>query len=301
MAQAHVADFRMIDLGDRTIYALSDGAIEAPLRPGLVRNASIDDVRSALRADGHSGYIVRTPFTALAIVRNGDVTLVDSGTGGFPVYGPDCGHLLASLAAAGLDPTSVTTILLTHLHGDHIYGLFDVDTLEPRFPDAEIIVPGEELTWWTGPSAAGLDLGPTRVGLAARIRATLAVWKNVRAFQGEREILPGVYPVPAYGHSPGHTAYLVTSRVRELLVTADVCINRSLYMAHPEWQAALDQDPLMAAATRRRIFDRAVVEGLLVTGTHWELPNIGTITRAGGGYRFVEIDSMPDVSLSASP
>ena len=136
------------------------------------------------------------------------------------------------------------------------------------------------------PGVEALDLGPTRAGLAARIRKTLAVWPNVRAFDGEAAVLPGVYPVLAYGHSPGHTAYLVTTGKHDLLITADVCVNPALYLKHPHWEAALDQDPVMAVATRRRIFDRAASENLLVTGTHWPLPSIGTIKHAGRGYVF---------------
>lgn len=230
--------------------------------------------------------MVSTPFTALAIRRNNELTLIDTGTGGFPVYGPDCGRLTASLAASGIDPASVCTILLTHLHGDHIYGLFGDEDLTPMFPNADIILPAAELRWWTRPGTEGLDLGPTRAGLAERIKRSLAVWSNVRAFDGESEVLPGVHPVPAYGHSPGHTTYLVKTGRRDLLVTADVCINLALYLKHPDWQPALDQDPEMAVMTRQRIFDRAASERLLVTGTHWSFPNIGEITRDGVGFAF---------------
>lgn len=289
MSRVPSADFRLIELGDVVIYSLSDGATEGPVRPGVIRNATMEEVRSALKDAGRSDVAVRTPFSVTAIVRNDELTLIDAGTGGSAVYGPNCGHLSDSLASAGLDPATVKTILLTHLHGDHIYGLFDKDTLDQRFPGAEIILPAAELNWWTQPGVEALDLGATRVGLAARIRKTLAVWPNVRSFDAETEVTPGLHSISAYGHSPGHTAYLLKSGAKDLLISADVCVNPTLLLKHPEWQFAMDQDPAMAAETRRRIFDRAASEGLLVTGTHWELPSVGTINRSGGGYAFEPI------------
>ncbi len=244
------------------------------------------EVCSALRAAGRSDTTVRTPFTTIAIVKNGLLTLIDAGTGGSPVYGPNWGYLKESIVSAGLDPASVRTILISHLHGDHIYGLFDKDTLEQRFPDAEILVPEADLKWWTHPGVEKLDLGITRVGLATLIGKTLAVWPNVRSFDENAEVLPGVHAIPAYGHSPGHTAYLIQTAGKDFLFSADVCVNPELLIQHPEWQFAMDQDPEMAAATRRRIFDRAAAEGLLIGGTHWELPNVGSIKRFGGGYLF---------------
>jgi len=279
-------DFRRVELGDVTIYSLSDGSNEGPVRPGLVKNATAEELRSALRLAGRSDVTSHTPFTTAAIVKSGALTVIDGGTGGSPVYGPNCGYLQESLAAAGLDPASVKAILVTHLHGDHIYGLFDKNTLEQRFPNAEIIVPSVDLKWWMQPHVEALDLGPTRVGLATRIRKTLAVWPNVRSFDENAEVSPGVHAIPAYGHSPGHTAYLVETGARDFLFSADVCVNPSLSLRYPEWQFAMDQDPAMAAETRRRIFDRAATEGLLMAGTHWELPNVGTIKRSGDGYAF---------------
>ena len=94
------------------------------------------------------------------------------------------------MAAAGLDPKAVETILISHLHGDHIYGLMNHETSAQVFPKAEIVVPAVELEWWTRPGVESIDLGPTRKGLAQRIGVTLATWKNVRPFVGSRSCCP---------------------------------------------------------------------------------------------------------------
>jgi len=172
----------------------------------------------------------------------------------------------AEHAAAGLDPKNLKTILISHLHGDHIYGLMNKDTNEQLFPDAEIIVPTAELNWWTRPEVDGMDLGPTRKGLSQRIRNTMATWKNVRPVDGEADLIPGVRAIQAAGHSPGQVAHLVSSGRQHLLVTADVSLLPALFVRNPEWQVRVDQDPLMAVETRKRIFDRAIADKLMITG-----------------------------------
>jgi glyoxylase-like metal-dependent hydrolase (beta-lactamase superfamily II) len=165
----------------------------------------------------------------------------------------------------------------------------DKDTNAQIFPDAEIIVPAEELKWWTQPGVAALDLGPTRAGLASRIQATLATWKNVRPVAGEAEVLPGIHTIRAYGHSPGQMTHLLSSGGKQLLVTADVSLLPALFARNPDWQVSLDQDPPMAVETRKRIFERAIADKAMVAGTHWILPNVGTLSKDGNGYAFVPI------------
>jgi glyoxylase-like metal-dependent hydrolase (beta-lactamase superfamily II) len=193
---------------------------------------------------------------------------------------------MESMVAAGLDPKVVKTILISHLHGDHIYGLMNNDTNAQVFPDAEIVVPASELNWWTRPEVEAMDLGPTRVGLARRIRATVTTWKNVRPFEGEPELLPGVRAVPAPGHSPGMVAHLVSSGGKQFLISADVVNLAPHISTNPNWQLSIDQDPQMAAETRRKIFDRAVADNLMISGTHWLMPNVGRLAKDGNGYAF---------------
>jgi glyoxylase-like metal-dependent hydrolase (beta-lactamase superfamily II) len=97
--------------------------------------------RVALRAAGLPDTHSQTRYSAWAIKVGDQLALVDSGTGGHPVYGQGNGQLRQSMAGAGLDPKSVKTILMTHLHGDHIYGLMNLETNAQNFPDAEIVVP----------------------------------------------------------------------------------------------------------------------------------------------------------------
>jgi glyoxylase-like metal-dependent hydrolase (beta-lactamase superfamily II) len=259
---------------------------DVPLRDGMVKNVDIEQVKATLRAAGLPDNQTPVRFIVMALKLRDQLVLIDSGTGGHPIYGEGVGRLMESMAAAGLDPKSVKTILISHLHGDHIYGLMNNETNAQIFPDAEIVVPAAELKWWTRPGVEAIDLGPTRKGLAQRIQATVATWKNLRPFEGEPELLPGVRVVQAHGHSPGMVTHLVSSGAKQFLISADV-VNLSPHIqTNPEWQLAIDQDPQMAVETRRKIFDRAVADKLTISGTHWLMPNAGTLVKDGNGYAF---------------
>ena len=284
--QPNAQSFRKYKFGDIEVFSLIDGMRDVPLREGMVRNVSVEQVKTALRAAGFADNQTPLRFIVMALRLRDQVVLIDSGTGGHPIYGEGNGRLFESMAAAGLDPKAVKTILISHLHGDHIYGLMNNESNAQVFPDADIVVPAAELKWWTRPGVEALDLGPTRKGLAQRIQATIATWKNVRTFEGEPELLPGVHAVQAPGHSPGMVAHLINSGGKQFLISADVVNLAPHISTNPDWQLAIDQDPQTAVETRRKIFDRAVADNLTISGTHWLMPNAGTLARDGNGYVF---------------
>ena len=115
--------------------------------------------------------------------------------------------------------------------------------------------------------------------------------EEFRPTNGNFEILPNVRAIPAQGHSPGQITHLLSSGDRQLFVTADVSLLPALFAKNPDWQVNLDQDPAMAAETRRRIFERAVVDKAMIAGTHWFLPNVGTLSKDGNGYAFVAVET----------
>jgi glyoxylase-like metal-dependent hydrolase (beta-lactamase superfamily II) len=282
-AQAPAQGFRKYKVGDIEVISLSDGVWEKPHDESFIKGANVEQTKAALKAGGLTDAHVPVPFTTLAVRTGGQLVLIDSGTGSGQAGGPKAGTMLQSMAAAGLDPKDVKTILVSHFHGDHIFGLMAKDTNAQTFPNAEIIVSKAELDWWTQPAES---LPQPRQGLARRIQATFPTWKNIKVVDGEADLVPGVRAIPAHGHTQGHTAHLISSGGQQLLVTADATNVAALFVKNPEWQAAFDHVPDLAVTTRRRLFDRAIADKAMVAGYHWGLPNVGTVAKDGNGYAF---------------
>jgi glyoxylase-like metal-dependent hydrolase (beta-lactamase superfamily II) len=281
--QAPAQGFRKYKVGSLEVISLYDGLWEKSHDENFIKGANVEQTKAALKAGGLTDAHVPIPFTILAVRTRGQLVLIDSGTGGGQAGGPKAGILSQSMAAAGINPQDVKTILVSHFHGDHISGLMAKDTNAQTFPNAEIIVPAAELKWWTQP----VDSIPQpRQGLARRVQATFPSWKNVKAVDGEAELVPGIRAIPAFGHTQGHTAHLISSGNQQLLVTADATNVQALFVKNPEWRAAFDHVPDQAVETRRKLFDRAIADKAQVAGYHWGLPNVGTIAKDGSGYAF---------------
>ena len=169
--------FVSFKVGDSEVTALYDGIWEKPHDPAYIANASVDDVKDAMTKAGLPREFVSIPFTVFVIKMGGKTIMCDSGTGG--QVQPTAGKLPVNMKAAGIDPASISTILVSHCHPDHIYGLMEKDTNKPIYPNAEIIVSDVEYKFWTDPAVID-RLPEARKGLARRIQAVFPVWKNVR-------------------------------------------------------------------------------------------------------------------------
>jgi glyoxylase-like metal-dependent hydrolase (beta-lactamase superfamily II) len=282
-AQTPAGSFKKYKVGDIEVVSLYDGVWEKPHDEAFIKGVNVEQTKAALKAAGLTDAHVPIAFTVIAVNTSGRWVLIDSGTGGGQAGGPKAGVLAQSMAAAGIDPKAVTTVVISHFHGDHISGLMAKDTNAQMFPDAEIVVPAAELKWWTQP----IDSIPQpRRALAQRLQATLPTWKNVKPVDGEADVAPGVRAIPAHGHTQGHTAHLVSSGANQLLVTADATNVAALFVKNPQWQAAFDHVPDQAVETRKKLFDRAISDKAMVAGYHWGLPNVGTIAKDGSGYAF---------------
>lgn len=282
---ANAADgFFTYRIGEVEVIGLHDGVWERPLDPGFVANAEMADVADALARGGHPRDVVPISF-AQTLLRVGDRTiLVDAGTGG--QLAPTAGRMMEHLRAAGVDPAAIDTVLISHFHPDHIFGLMESGDNAQVFPDAEIVVPEREIAFWTDPATiAALPQG--RKGLAERAAATLGTWDNVRRIGADVEVAPGVRSRAAYGHTPGHTAYVVSSGGETLVIAADIANVPALFVANPGWHAVFDMDAAAAEAARRALFEEVIADGHAIAGYHFGFPNAGRIERDGEGYAFV--------------
>src|SRR2546421_4146998 len=268
-------------VGDAEDTALYDGIWEKAHDPAFIANASIDDVKNAMVKAGFPAEFVSIPFTVM-VVKNGDKTILcDSGTGG--QVQPTAGKMMANMKAAGIDPASINTILISHFHPDHIFGLMEKETNKPVFPNAEIVVSDAEYKFWTDPGVID-RLPEARKGLAKRIQAVFPSWKNIKQVSGEPEVAPGIRFVSAPGHTPGHRAFHLSSGSSQLMISNDTAYVPALVVANPGWHGQYDQDAATAEASRRRLLDRVIADKVPICGYHFPFPAAGMITKDGAGY-----------------
>jgi glyoxylase-like metal-dependent hydrolase (beta-lactamase superfamily II) len=268
-------------VGDIEVIQMYDGVWQKAHDDKFIKNATIDETKAALKSAGQTDEYVPITFTVTAIRRKGKLVLFDSGTGA--QLAPTAGLITKNdyWKKAGIDPAKVDTIVITHFHGDHISGLMAKDTNAPIFPNAQIHVPASEYKYWTDAA--------TTANPAKRIQTVFPTWKNIKQFDGDKEVVPGVRAINTNGHTPGHTSYVVGSGRNQLIVLGDVSNIPSLFVTHPEWRAVFDVDPDLAEKNRRKIYDRVVADGTTVTGYHFGLPGAGKIKKDGKGYVFVPV------------
>jgi glyoxylase-like metal-dependent hydrolase (beta-lactamase superfamily II) len=208
-----------------------------------------------------NAFLIRTP---------GSIVLVDTGFGG---------AIFDSMKTLGIRPDQVDAVLITHMHGDHIAGLQKNGTA--LFPKAKVYLAQQEKDFWVKP------------GANASAAAALAPYGNrVETFRpGElggtlTELLPGITPIAAFGHTPGHTAFLVESEGKKIIIWGDVMHAGPIQFPLPGQSVTYDTDPAAAAIIRRRLLEYAAREGIAIGGMHLAYPAVGTVSADGGGYRF---------------
>lgn len=287
-AQQQASGFYRFKVGGFTATVLHDGLARrpSPLQTG-VRNADPAAVEAALRSTLMPTTHFMNPFNMTAVDTGRGLVLFDTGNG--RESGPETGMLVANMRAAGLDPAAVTRVALTHFHPDHIGGLALNDGTAV-FPNAEIVVGAREWAYWT--DAGEESRAPEgRRPLFANVRRRFAPYAGrMRQIEDGAEVAPGVRAVATHGHSPGHITYQVADGNDALLVLGDLTNRPEFNLRHPGWHLAVDQDPQMAEAARRRTFDRAAADRTRCVGYHWPFPANGYVVKDGDGYRLVPAD-----------
>jgi glyoxylase-like metal-dependent hydrolase (beta-lactamase superfamily II) len=269
-------------VGSAEVTAIYDGIFEKPHDPAFIANASVDDVKGAMTKAGLSPDFVSISGTIMVVKNGGKTIMIDSGTGGY-APGWASGKIASNMKAAGIDPAKIDTILISHFHPDHIFGLMEKDTNKQIYPNAEIVVSDVEYKFWTEPSVID-KLPEARKGLARRIQATFPAWKNIKQVTGAAEVAPGIRFVLAPGHTPGHRAFHLSSGNGQLMFSNDTMYVPALNVAHPDWRGQYDQDADTAIASRIALMDRLVADKMMVAGFHFPFPGAGTIAKSGKDY-----------------
>jgi glyoxylase-like metal-dependent hydrolase (beta-lactamase superfamily II) len=279
-------------IGDFELTALYDGIWYRPITDKFIRNAPFAEVEDALAAAFMPADKLATPFTTLIVNTGKRIILIDTGTGG--QIAPSAGALHANLAAAGIDAKAIDLIAISHFHPDHINGIKDKDD-DLVFANAQIMVGEKEWDFWM--DDANLNAAPSDLKPAFRNQRRIfsSIAKNVARFAPGTEIAPGIVALAAPGHTPGHTVFAIYSGDQSLLVLGDTAQHPAVFARHPDWQAAFDIDGDAAVATRRRLFERAAADRMLVTGYHFPFPACGHLVKTATGYEHVPVEWQPNL------
>lgn len=268
--------FYPFTIGEHRAVVINDGNLRLePIIPTVVANASSEqEVVDLLEANFLPLTHVSAPQNTLLVEYPEGWVLFDTGSGG--LFGPNTGRQLAAIRAAGIDPASITHVLITHFHPDHLGGVLTADGTR-NFPNAELVVSGQEASFWlseenrTEATSGLFDLAARMVGQSGM---------HVRRVKPDEEILPGLYAQATPGHTPGHMSYLVESAGHQLLVLGDVANHSVLFLERPDWHFSFDFDPALASTTRRRTLEMAATDRLRVLGYHFPFPGLGHIRTA---------------------
>jgi glyoxylase-like metal-dependent hydrolase (beta-lactamase superfamily II) len=225
-----------------------------------------------------------TPVNAFLVRLQGKTILVDTGAGKAP--DEDTGHLAEQLSAAGVAPSTIDLIVITHFHFDHIGGLVKPDGTR-AFPRARLLVPKREYAFWIENQA----LLPERLReRAPKLKALFDTYEKASAFHAfeEGELLaPGLRAIPAAGHTGGHTIYAFTSAGQELWCIGDLIHFGAVQFQHPEAGVSFDLDGKRAIRIRQDLFGQAAKTKAVLAGAH--LPGFLRIESRGEGFRQVPV------------
>jgi glyoxylase-like metal-dependent hydrolase (beta-lactamase superfamily II) len=260
------AGFHRFALGDFEITTLLAGSrLNDSPRETFGLNVSDEEFAAASAAAFVPTDKAMNFFTP-TLVNTGEVLILfDTG------LAPDA--MTAALAGAGVTPDQVDVVVLTHMHGDHIGGL--MAETGPTFANARYVAGAAEHNHW---SAAGND------GFDTKVRP---LNDKMTFLDDGGSPASGITALAAFGHSPGHMAFMLESQGRRLMITADTANHFVWSLAYPDWEVRFDADKPAAATTRKKVFGQIAADRIPFIGYHMPFPGVGFVEARDSGFRYV--------------
>ena len=286
MVKTSAPGYYRIMLGDFEITALSDGTVSLPMDK-LLTNTTLSATAIAFEKY-HLKNPVETSVNTYLINTGAKLVMVD--TGAAELFGPTLGNLLKNLRASGYQPEQIDEIYITHMHGDHIGGLMVGAKL--AFPNAVVRADKRDADFWL--SQANLDAAPAAdkggfQGAMASINPYVKAGK-FQPFDGSTTLVSGIKAVPSYGHTAGHTTYVVESKGEKLVLWGDLMHVAAVQFDNPSVTIQFDGNSKAAAAERAKAYADAAKEGYLVGATHLSFPGLGRLRKGGKAYIWMPVN-----------
>lgn len=268
MQGAGFAPWNRFKLGSFEVTTLLVGSrpLENP-QETFGTNASPEDFAALSEANFIPADKSQNFFTPTLVNTGAELVLFDTGL--------SAEGTLAALAAAGITPDQVTTVVLTHMHGDHIGGLMGADGTTPTFANARYVTGAAEHNHWSSAGNEGFD------------KNVVPLNDKITFLDDGGSVAGGITGLAAFGHSPGHMVYQVESDGQRLMITADTANHYVWSLQRPDWEVRFDMDKAAAAATRRQVFGMIAADRIPFIGYHMPFPGVGYVEAAGDGFRYV--------------
>jgi glyoxylase-like metal-dependent hydrolase (beta-lactamase superfamily II) len=276
-----------LKVGEIDVMVVSDGVLSLP---GTMLGHNADPAaRSAWLEDKFlPPDNLEWALNAVVVRSGGRTLLIDAGIGVDPGLNlPRAGRLVQRLEAAGIDLASVTDVVLTHMHMDHIGGLL-VDGVRDRLrPDLRVHVAAAEAEFWKSPDFSRVSMPP---GFPDALRRTGKRFLNeyhsqMRTFENEYEVAPGVVVQRTGGHTPGHSVVRLASRGDRLTFAGDAVFQ--VGFEHPDWYNGFEHDPEEAARVRVRLLRELAANRESLVATHLSFPSVCHVAVDGDVFRWV--------------
>ena len=286
MVKKQAPGYYRVMLGEFEVTALSDGTLDLPMDK-LLTNTTAAATNKALNS-----YFLKNPVetsvNAYLINTGNKLVMIDAGAA--KLFGPTLGNLLANLKASGYQPEQIDEVYITHMHGDHIGGLMEGDKM--AFPNAVVRADKRDADFWL--SQANMDKAPADgkdgfKGAMASINPYVKAGK-FQPFEGATDLVPGVKAASSYGHTLGHTTYVVVSKGEKLVLWGDLMHAAAVQFAAPGVTIQFDSNSKAAAVERSKAYAAAAKAGYLVAATHLSFPGMGHLRAAGKGYTWVPVN-----------
>ena len=289
MVKTSAPGYYRVMLGDFEVTALSDGTVALPMDK-LMTNTTPDKTLKALER-AHLKTPVETSVNAYLINTGSKLILIDSGAGA--LFGPTLGKLAANIKAAGYQPEQVDEIYITHMHGDHVGGLAAAGV--PQFINATVRADKHDADFWLNQAnldKAADDAKGSFKGAMASLNGYVQAGK-FKAFEGDTELVPGIKAIASYGHTVGHSIYLVESKGEKLMLWGDLMHLASVQFDNPAVTVKFDTDSKEAAIQRKKAYAQAAKEGYLVGSAHLSFPGLGHLRGEGKAYSWIPLNYSP--------
>ena len=275
-----------VQVGDIEVLVISDGVLPITART-MATNADPTEYGNWLNDQFLPQDVLDWPLNVVVVRSGGRTILVDAGSRGTPHRDPRAGQTVHRLEAAGIDPSAVTDVVLTHLHMDHVGGLLTEGLKERLRPDLRVHVATREAEFWEAPDFSHTDMPAPVPGALRQIASRfLNEYRGqIKTFESEYELAPGVLVSRNGGHTPGHSIVRLASGGDALTFAGDSVFAPGF--DNPEWHNGFEHDPEESARVRIELLRELAATGEAMVATHLPFPSVCHVATHGDVFRCV--------------